>query len=92
LDYVDGSTQVYPLISGESIWWGKSFYRDPGPFPTNSQFRKALASSLRLFPPTPVEDGNYIASITPKKQPGASSVRVNGKYQKIKAEQSGDSW
>ena len=66
LDYVDGSTQAFPLISGESVWWGKSFYRDPGPFPTSSQFRKALASSLHLYPPTPVEDGNYIAVITPK--------------------------
>ena len=66
LDYVDGSTQVFPLISGESVWWGKSFYRDPGPFPTDSRFRKALAASLHLYPPTPVEDGNYIAAITPK--------------------------
>ena len=69
LDYNDGSTQVFPLVSGESIWWGKSFYRDPGPFPTNSQFRKALASALRLYPPMPVEDGNYVGVITPRPLP-----------------------
>ena len=25
LAYADGSTQVFPLIVGESIWWGKPF-------------------------------------------------------------------
>lgn len=66
LTYADGSTQDFPLISGESIWWGKPFYQDQGPFGTDPTFRKALASSLRLYPPEPVEDGNYIAVIDPK--------------------------
>jgi len=66
LDYADGSAQVFPLISGESAWWGRSFYRAPGPFAVEPQFRKALAAALRLYPPTPVGDGNYVAVITPK--------------------------
>lgn len=66
LRYADGSTQIFQLISGESIWWGQPFYQDQGPFPTDPIFRKALASALRLYPPRPVEDGNYVAVIDPE--------------------------
>jgi hypothetical protein len=66
LDYADGSSQVFPLISGESLWWGQSFYRAPGPFPTDAEFRKTLAASLRLYPAEPVKEGSYVAAITPK--------------------------
>lgn len=69
LDYADGSTQVFPLVLGESIWWGESFYRFPEPFSTDARLRKALASALRLYPPAPVENGNYVAVITPKPVP-----------------------
>jgi hypothetical protein len=66
LDYADGSTQIFPLILGESIWFGKLFYEYPEPFSTDARFREALAEALRLYPPAPVRDGNYIAVITPK--------------------------
>lgn len=69
LDYADGSTQMFPLILGESIWWGKLFYENPEPFPTEVRFRDALAESLRLYPPAPVADGNYVAVITPRQVP-----------------------
>lgn len=69
LDYADGSTQSFPLILGESIWWGKLFYENPEPFPTEARFRDALAKSLRLYPPAPVTDGNYVAVITPRQVP-----------------------
>ncbi len=69
LDYADGSVQVFPLILGESVWWGKPFYEYPDPFPTDAALRSALALSLRLYPAAPVEDGNYVAVIVPKAAP-----------------------
>lgn len=69
LDYADGSTQIYPLILGEGIWFGKFFYENPEPFSTDARFRETLAEALRLYPPAPVEDGNYVAVIAPKPAP-----------------------
>ncbi len=69
LRYADGSTQDFPLILGESVWWGEPFYRYPDPFPTDATLRKALAASLHLYPASPVEDGNSIAVIAPKPVP-----------------------
>ncbi len=66
LDYADGSSQVFPLIFGESLWWGQIFYDYPHPFDTDAQFRETLQKSLRLYPPTPVRDGNYVAVIVPR--------------------------
>lgn len=69
LDYADGSTQDFPLILGEGMWWGKLFYNNPEPFRTDARLRDALANSLRLYPPAPVEDGNYVAVIIPRPVP-----------------------
>ncbi len=69
LNYEDGTTQVFPLRVGESIWWGRIFYDYQEPFPTDPKLRTALAESLHLYPPAPVEDGNYIAVIKPKDIP-----------------------
>lgn len=74
LDYVGGGTEIFPLILGESIWWGHSFYQYPGPFPTDVVLQRALAASLRLYPPAPVDDGNYVEVITPKLTPLRSIV------------------
>ena len=71
LDYDDGSIQIYPLILGESVWWGQPFYRYPEPFPTDARLRATLAAAMHLYPAGPVEDGNYVAVITPK----AASLR-----------------
>ena len=66
LNYTDGTTQVFPLIMGESVWWGKLFYDYQEPFPQDATLREALKASLRLYPQAPIEDGNYVAVITPK--------------------------
>jgi len=66
LDYTDGSTQVFPLIFGESLWWGEIFYANPEPFSSDTNFQKTLQQSLRLYPPTPVKDGKYVAVIVPE--------------------------
>jgi hypothetical protein len=66
LDYTDGSKQVYPLVYGESLWWGAIFYTNPEPYLSDANFRKALEKSLRLYPAAPVKDGNYVAVIVPK--------------------------
>ncbi|MBU6410700.1 MAG: hypothetical protein KGR98_09955, partial [Verrucomicrobia bacterium] len=69
LNYADGSSQVFPLILGEGVWWGRAFYDYQEPFPTDARLRRALASALRLYPPAPVPDGNYVAVIVPKAAP-----------------------
>jgi hypothetical protein len=66
VNYTDGSTQVFPLVFGESLWWGPLFYQYPHPFDTDAQFRKTLEKSLRLYPAAPVQDGNYVAVIVPR--------------------------
>ncbi|MGH8023571.1 MAG: hypothetical protein ACRED1_08315, partial [Limisphaerales bacterium] len=66
LNYADGSTEIYPLILGESVWFGRPFYRYQEPFPTNSRLRKAFADAVNLYPPAPVADGNYVAVISPR--------------------------
>ena len=66
LNYADGTTQVFPLKMGESIWWGKLFYEYQEPFPNDAKLRETLKASLRLYPQIPIEDGNYVAVITPK--------------------------
>ena len=66
LDYADGSTQVFPLLLGEGVWWGRAFYDYPEPFPTDARLREAFATSMRLYPPAPVMDGNYLAVIHPR--------------------------
>ena len=82
LDYADGSTQVFPLILGQGVWWGRIFYDYPEPFPTDSQLRKALASALRLYPPEPVKDGNYVAVIQPRNVPIRSITVENSSAKK----------
>ena len=69
LNYADGTTQVFPLKMGESIWWGKLFHEYQEPFPNDAKLRETLKASLRLYPQAPLEDGNYIAVITPKAVP-----------------------
>ncbi|MGH7941058.1 MAG: hypothetical protein ACREE6_04695 [Limisphaerales bacterium] len=66
LNYADGTSRVFPLILGESVWWGQAFYNYQDPFPTDAALRHAFSRALRLYPPEPVRDGNYIAVINPK--------------------------
>lgn len=69
LNYTDGTTQVFPLLLGEGVWWGRVFYDYQEPFPTDAALRRALAQALRLYPPMPVKDGNYVAVINPRAVP-----------------------
>jgi hypothetical protein len=69
LEYMDGSAQTFPLVFGESLWWGTIFYANPEPFYREANFRNALEKSLRLYPPAPVKDGVYLGVIVPKNSP-----------------------
>ncbi len=82
LNYEDGTTQIFPLRDGESMWWGRIFYDYQEPFQTDPKLRAALAESLRLYPPAPVEDGNYIAVIKPKDIPIKSITFENSSAKK----------
>lgn len=64
--YADGTTDHYPLVLGEGLWWGMRFTRFPEPFVSDAKARKALAGSLRLFPNGPTHDGRYLAVIAPR--------------------------
>ena len=77
LNYADGSTETYPLVLGESVWFGVPFYQYPEPFPIDPRLRKAFADSLNLYPPAPVKDGNYVAVVTPKRIPITSITVEN---------------
>jgi hypothetical protein len=66
LDYADGTAQVFPLRLGENIWWGREFYDYPEPFNTDTTLRDAFKAAIRLYPPWPVADGNYLAVINLK--------------------------
>lgn len=72
LHYANGVTEDYPLVLGESVWWGLPFYQTREPFPTGSALRSALEKALHLYPAAPVSDGNYVAVIMPGKAPLAS--------------------
>jgi hypothetical protein len=75
LDYVDGTRQTFPLILGQSLWWPPPFNLFPEQTPSSSaRLRKAFEVALRLYPPTPVADGNYVAVITPKAVPLKSII------------------
>ncbi len=70
--YADGVTQDYPLILGESVWWGLSFYQARDPFPTDARLRQAFVQASRLYPAAAADDGHYVAVISPRDAPIAS--------------------
>ncbi len=72
LHYADGSMQEYPLILGESVWWGLPFEQAQEPFSSDARLRRTYEQMSRLYPAAPVEDGNYVAVIAPKDTPIAS--------------------
>lgn len=79
--YADGSTQSFPLILGESVWWGLPFYQAREPFPTDARLRAAFNQAIRLYPAAPTDDGNYVAVIDPK--PAAiASIEIVGSPEK----------
>jgi hypothetical protein len=82
MEYKDGSTQEFPLILGESVWFGLPFEQTQDPFPSDAQLRGALAQAMRLYPAAPVEDGNYVAVIAAKNAPLASIEITDSKEKK----------
>jgi hypothetical protein len=74
LHYTDGTTQVFPLILGESVWWSPPFNRYPDPFSSKAHQAEAFAAAIRLYPPAPIDDGNYVAVIEPKLVPLQSII------------------
>jgi hypothetical protein len=69
LNYADGTTENFPLILGESTWFGPAFDQYPEPFPTDAKLRQAFADAMNLYPMAPPPDGNYLAVITPRPEP-----------------------
>jgi len=82
LNYADGTTQVFPLLLGEGVWWGRAFYDFQEPFSSDARLRQAFATALRLYPPAPVGDGKYIATIVPKQVPIRSITVENSPAKK----------
>lgn len=82
LNYTDGTTQVFPLLLGEGVWWGRAFYDFQQPFPSDARLRHAFAASLRLYPPAPLEDGDYLAVIAPRPVPIRSITVENSPAKK----------
>jgi hypothetical protein len=83
LNYADGTTQVFPLRLGESIWWGRVFYDYPEPYyGTDATLRNAFETAIRLYPPWPLADGNYVAVIKTKPVPLLSITFENNPAKK----------
>ncbi|MEI6916638.1 MAG: hypothetical protein WCL39_15995, partial [Armatimonadota bacterium] len=68
INYWSGATAVYPLILGESLWWGRRFVQASEPFVSDAVAKASLADSLNLYPPTPQSDASYLAVIHPKNE------------------------
>ena len=66
INYADGTSEDYPLVLGENLWWGQRFYNYPKPFDSNKEKIKILEDSLCLFPAKPVQGGFRIGVIQPK--------------------------
>ena len=82
LNYADGTMQVFPLVLGEGVWWGRAFYDFQQPFPSDARLRQAFAAGLRLYPPAPLKDGDYLAVIIPRPVPIRSIIVENSSAKK----------
>lgn len=82
LNYADGTTQVFPLLLGEGVWWGRAFYDFRDPFPADAHLRHSFAAALRLYPPAPLKNGNYVAVIDPKSVPIQNIIVENSPTKK----------
>ena len=69
LNYEDGTSETYPLILGDAMWWGDIFHKFPEPFLSKSKKMQTLRQSLRLFPADPVSDSTRLAFIRPQPKP-----------------------
>ena len=82
LEYQDGSTQEFPLVLGESVWFGLPFEQTQDPFQSDARLREVFGRAMRLYPAAPVEDGNYVAVIAAKDAPLESITVTDSKEKK----------
>lgn len=64
--YEDGAREDYPLILGDSLWWGKRFHDYPLPFEPGSPKANELAKLVRFYPAAPNPEGRYVAALKPR--------------------------
>lgn len=74
ISYADGKKVTYPIVLGESAFWGTMFTGFPDPYGKDMAFTNALDNSLRLYPKGPSDVGRYIAYI--KTDPGKQVTGV----------------
>ncbi len=68
INYADRTTDHYPLVLGENLWWGQRYYDFPEPFASDKEAKKLLDETLRLYPKEPRQDGQFIAVINTQSQ------------------------
>jgi len=78
LNYEDGTSQSYPLILGDTMWWGNIFHKFPEPFLSKPEKMQVLSESLRLFPASPVADSRRLAFIRPEPKSIRSISLIDG--------------
>lgn len=66
INYQDKTTETYPLIIGENIWWGNIFHKFPEPFLSKPEKMQVLRDSMHLFPADPVTNSTRLAFIKPQ--------------------------
>ncbi|RKX37087.1 MAG: hypothetical protein DRP64_17720, partial [Verrucomicrobia bacterium] len=69
IEYADGQAEVYPLVLGDNLWWGKQFREYPEPFLADVEKGERLAELLHLHGVAPPSQGSYIAAIRPRDVP-----------------------
>ena len=66
INYFDKTSEEFPLVLGDNLWWGQRFYNYPEPFASNKEKSKILENSLFLLPAKPVQGGFRMGVIEPK--------------------------
>ena len=79
IEYADGQAEVYPLVLGDNLWWGKRFHQYPEPFLTDVKKAEKLAELLQLHGVVPTSAGPYVAAINPRDVPIDKIVFVDAK-------------
>ena len=80
VEYADGSADSFPLVVGESLWWGDKFVKYPEPFLSHAPSRETLWASLRLYPRQAVSDAEgYFLALGCARKPIARIALENGK-------------
>ncbi len=75
LRYADGSRVSYPVVLGESCWWGKKFRIYIQPF-DHGQYAPLFRDTINLYPQGPSESGTYVSVIKPDPDKVLEAVTV----------------